>query len=75
MKNIKNNDSEMQKQYDGKLSLVALLGGGIAIFTCMFIFKNRLDNLFFMIAVPLLTALHIYLWIAAIRSGFAFFRW
>ena len=75
MRNIKNSDSEMQKQYDGKLSLVALLGGGIAIFTCMFIYKNRLDNLFFMIAVPLLSALHIYLWIIAIRSGFAIFRW
>ena len=75
MKTIKNSDQETQKQYDGKLSLVALLGGGIAIFTCMFIFKNRLDNLFFMIAVPLLSALHIYLWIVAIRSGFAILRW
>ena len=75
MRGVKGCDSETQKQFDGKLSLVALLGGGITIFTCMFLFKNRLDNLFFMIAMPLLSALHIYLWIIAIRSGFAFLHW
>ena len=75
MRSIKDRDEEEQKQHDGKLSLVALLGGGLTIFTCMFIFKNRLNNLFFMIAVPLLSALHIYLWIIAFRSGFSLFRW
>ena len=75
MRAMKGYDGEEQKQYDGKLSLVALLGGGITIFTCMFLFKNRLDNLFFMIAMPLLSALHIYLWIIAFRSGFAFLHW
>ena len=75
MKEQKSADSEAQKQADGKLSLIALLGGGITVYTCMFIFKNRLNNLFFMIAVPLLSAFHVYLWIFAFRSGFALFRW
>ena len=74
MKEQKNANAEEQKQADGKLSLIALLGGGIAVYACMFVFKNRLNNLFFMLAVPLLSVFHIYLWIFAFRSGFAFFR-
>ena len=74
MRSIKNEDETAQKTYDGKLSLIALLGGGLTIFTCMFIFKNRLNNLFFMLAVPLLSALHICFWIMAFRSGAGIFR-
>jgi uncharacterized membrane protein YsdA (DUF1294 family) len=74
MKEQKNANAEEQKQADGKLSLIALLGGGITVFTCMFIFKNRLNNLFFMLAVPLLSALHICLWIMAIRACWGIFR-
>lgn len=74
MREIKNAKEAEQKTYDGKLSLIALLGGGITVFTCMFIFKNRLNNLFFMLAVPLLSALHICLWIMAIRASWGIFR-
>ena len=74
MRTIRGENEKNQKAYDGKLSLIALLGGGITVFTCMFIFKNRLDNLFFMLAVPLLSALHICLWIFAFRSGWGVFR-
>ena len=74
MRSIKNEDENAQKAYDGKLSLIALLGGGLTVFTCMFVFKNRLNNLFFMLAVPLLSALHICLWIMAFRSGWGFLR-
>ena len=74
MRNIRYEKESAQKAYDGKLSLIALLGGGITVFTCMFIFKNRLNNLFFMLAVPLLSALHVCLWIMAIRAGWGILR-
>ena len=74
MREIRSAKETEQKAYDGKLSLIALLGGGITVFACMFIFKNRLNNLFFMLAVPLLSALHICLWIMAIRASWGIFR-
>ena len=75
MRSIKKEKPTDQKKHDGKLSLIALLGGGIAIYACMFIYKTRLDNLFFMVAVPVLTALHVYLWTFGFRYGFALPRW
>lgn len=74
MKNLKNQDSETQKATDGKLTLTAALGGAITIYVCMFIFKYRLNNLFLMIAMPLLSALNFYLWFIAVRGGFGFLR-
>ncbi len=75
MKNLRKVKPDQQKKYDGKLSLIALLGGGPTIYACMFIFKNRLDNLFFMVAVPVLTALHVYIWFFGLRYGFGIPRW
>jgi len=75
MRSIKREKESERKKHDGKLSLIALLGGGIAVYACMFIYKTRLDNLFFMVAVPVLTALHVYLWIFGFRYGFAVPRW
>ena len=74
MRSIKDKPSAEQKDYDGKLSLIALLGGGITVFVFMFVYKNRLNNLFFMLAVPLLCALHICLWIMAFRACWGVFR-
>ena len=75
MRSIKTVKVSEQKKYDGKLALIALLGGGATVYACMFIFKNRLDNLFFMVAVPVLTALHVYIWFFGFRYGFGIPRW
>ena len=75
MRSIKKEKPTEQKQHDSRLSLIAALGGGLTIYACMFIFKTRLDNLFFMVAVPVLTALHVYLWFFGFRYGFGIPRW
>ena len=75
LRSIKNVKPNEQKKYDGKLALIAALGGGPAIYACMFIFKTRLDNMFFMVAVPVLTALHVYFWVFGFRYGFGIPRW
>ncbi len=54
---------------DGKIILAALLGGALAIYVSMFIMKYRLKNLLFMILMPVIAVLNIYLFVAAFRSG------
>ena len=63
------------KKHDARLLLIALLGGGPTVYACMFIFKTRLDNLLIMVAVPVLTALHGYIWFFGFRYGFQIPRW
>ena len=57
----------------GKLCITGLLGGAIAIYVCMFIFKYKRSELFLMVLMPLLAVLNIYLWVLLFRSGFSFF--
>lgn len=57
----------------GKILLTAVLGGAITLYISMFIFRYRLNNLLLMIALPVLAALNIYLFVIAYRSGFGFF--
>lgn len=57
---------------DGKLILSAILGGAVGIYITMFITKYKLKNMLFMIVMPVLGALNIWLFIAAYRSGFTF---
>ena len=59
---------------DGKLAAIAALGGAITIYVCMFVFKYRLNNLFLMIVMPLLSVVNLWLCFVAIRSGFGFLR-
>ncbi|MBQ5927067.1 MAG: hypothetical protein IIX01_03985 [Clostridia bacterium] len=66
-------DGEYDKTSDGRLMITGLLGGAVAIYVCMFIFKYRLKSLFLMIFIPLLAVLNIYLSVLAFRSGFTFF--
>ncbi len=61
------------EKYVGKLLITGLLGGAIAIYVCMFIFKFRRSDLLLMVAMPLLGVLNIYLWVLLFRSGFQFF--
>ena len=49
MKRLQKVKANEQKKYDRTISLIALLGGGPTLFACMFIFKTRLDSLFFMV--------------------------
>ncbi|MBQ9118355.1 MAG: hypothetical protein IJY11_04055 [Clostridia bacterium] len=72
MKALKKEEDPVQKVTDGKLALTAALGGAITIYVCMFVFKYRLNNLFLMILMPVLSALNLWLWFVTIRSGFGF---
>lgn len=55
---------------DGKLFLTAFLGGAVTLYVTMFVFRYRLNDLLLMLALPVLAALNIYLFILAYRSGF-----
>lgn len=58
---------------DGKILLAALLGGSVAIYIAMFTMQYRLGNLIFMIAMPLLAVLNVYLFFLGFRGIYLFF--
>ena len=60
------------ERYLGKLCIAGALGGAIAIYTCMFIFKYKRSDLFLMVLMPLLGVLNIYLFVLLFKSGFGF---
>ena len=66
------NETEQRKIGDGKLFLAAFLGGAVTMYVSMFVFRYRLNNMFLMLSLPVLSALNIYLFILAYRSGFGF---
>ena len=57
----------------GKLFLTGLLGGAIAIYVCMFVFKYKRSDLLLMVLMPLFAVLNVYIWVQLFRSGFSFF--
>lgn len=75
MRRIRKEKPSETKKHDGRLLLVSLLGGGLTVYVCMFVFKTRLENLLVMIAVPVLIALHAYVWFFGFRYGFGIPRW
>ena len=64
-------ENDAPKTGDGKLILAAILGGAIAIYVSMFIMRYRLKNMLFMILMPVLGVLNVYLIVTAFRSGFS----
>lgn len=56
---------------DGKLMLIALLGGSLTLYVTMFVLKYRLSNILFMISLPVLAVLNIYCFFLGFR-GIAF---
>ena len=64
--------AEKVQKYIGKLCITGALGGAIAIYACMFIFKFRRNDLLLMVIMPLLGVLNIYIWVLLFRSGFRF---
>ncbi len=57
---------------NGKLALTGALGGAITIYVCMFVFKYRLNNLFLMIVMPILSVINVWFWFIAVKNGFGF---
>ncbi len=58
---------------DGKLFMTALLGGALTIYISMFILKYRLKNLFFMVIMPLIITVNIYICIVLFSNDFGLF--
>ena len=61
------------QKYLGKLLVTGLIGGAIAIYVCMFIYKWKRTDLLLMVVMPLLGVLNVYIWVLLFRSGFSFF--
>ena len=57
----------------GKLLITGALGGAIAIYVCMFLYKYKRSELLLMVVMPLLAILNIYFWVLLFKSGFHFF--
>ena len=56
----------------GKLCIAGALGGAIAIYVSMFIFKFRRTDLLLMVLMPMLGVINIYIWVLLFKSGFGF---
>lgn len=76
VKSLKDKDGggEESKAYDSKLALAGLLGGAIAVYVCMFIYKYKQTNVLLMILMPLLGVLHIFLCVVLLRYGIVYAR-
>jgi hypothetical protein len=53
--------------------LTGVLGGAIAVYVSMFVYKYRLSNLFLMILMPLLGVLNVFLFFSLFRFKFFIF--
>ncbi len=69
---VESSQSTPPQKFIGKLCITGALGGAIAVYVCMFLFKFRRSDLLLMVLMPLLGVLNVYLWVILFRSGFAF---
>ena len=67
------NSAKTPQKTLGKLLITGALGGAIAVYVCMFVFKFKRTELLLMVVMPLLGVLNVYLWVLLFRSGFSFF--
>lgn len=73
LKQASEEQGEKQKSGYGKLFVAGFLGGALAGYIAMFVFKFKTDSLLLMITLPILIALNIYIIIALVRSGILVF--
>lgn len=76
VKNLKDKDDggEESKGYDSKLAFAGLLGGAIAVYVCMLIYKYKQTNVLLMLLLPLLSVLHVFLCAVLLRYGIVYAR-
>lgn len=55
---------------DGSVFIAAILGGAAGVYIAMFVLKYRLRSLFFMVTMPVLTVLNIYILITCFSNNF-----
>ncbi|MBQ9709551.1 MAG: hypothetical protein IJV67_02895 [Clostridia bacterium] len=56
--------------HDGKLFIVALLGGALGIYVAIFIFKYRMRSMFLMVLMPVMIVLNLYAAYLAFTADF-----
>lgn len=56
------------KKGEGKLLLIALLGGSATVFATMFALRYRLSDILLMIGLPLLAVLNVYAFFLGFRG-------
>ena len=52
--------------------IAGAMGGAITIYVCMFILKYKRSDLLYMVLMPLLGVLNVYLFVLLFKSGFGF---
>ena len=70
----KDDGEEESKGYDSKLAFAGVLGGAIAVYVCMFIYKYKQTNILLMILMPILGVLQIFLSVVMLRFGIVYAR-
>lgn len=63
-----------QRVRDGSIFVAALLGGAAGVYSSMFVFKYRLRSLFFMVTMPVLIVLNIYVLVTCFSNNFWIIR-
>ncbi len=60
--------------HDGKLFIVALLGGAIGIYAGIFALRYRLHSMFLMVLMPVIIVLNVYLFFLGFTGDFGLYR-
>ena len=57
---------------DGKLFAAGLLGGAIAVYAALFVYRYRLKSMLLMLGLPVLAVVNVYVAIVFLRFGGSF---
>ena len=66
----KSSDDDCNKVRDGKILFAAILGGALGTYIAMFALRYRLKSLLFMVSMPVIAALDIYLLVTGFIGSF-----